>query len=121
MKLSMSERIFNGFNIGFMLFICLTIVFPFIQQAVISISPPNESSTIGLHLFTDNPTFDAYKQIFATGALLESYYWTILRTILGTLLTVVVSAMLAYPLSKRYLLGRKLWMGLIIFTMFWRD
>ncbi|MCY9656513.1 hypothetical protein P5G65_15635 [Paenibacillus chondroitinus] len=69
-------------------------------------------------MFTSNPTFDAYKQIFATGALLESYYTTILRTVLGTLLTVVVSAMLAYPLSKRYLLGRKWWMGLIIFTMF---
>ncbi|MGG1517823.1 carbohydrate ABC transporter permease [Paenibacillus oryzisoli] len=118
MKKSAGERIFNVVNIGIMVFICLTIVFPFLQQIVISVSPPNEASKVGLHLFTSNPTFDAYKQIFATGSLLESYYWTILRTVLGTVLTVVVSAMLAYPLSKRHLLGRKMWMGLILFTMF---
>jgi putative aldouronate transport system permease protein len=93
-------------------------VFPFLQQTIISISPPNEASSTGLHLFTSNPTGDAFKQIFANSSLWDAYYWTILRTILGTILTVVVSAMLAYPLSKRYLLGRKMWMGIIIFTMF---
>lgn len=118
MKKSIGARAFDIFNISLMVFICLTVVFPFVQQIVISLSPSNESGEIGLHLFTSNPTFDSYTQIFATGSILEAYYWTILRTVLGTVLTVVVSAMLAYPLSKRYLLGRKMWMGLIIFTMF---
>ncbi|UKS29480.1 carbohydrate ABC transporter permease [Paenibacillus sp. HWE-109] len=118
MKKSIGARIFDIFNIALMLFICLTIVFPFVQQVVISMSQPNESSEIGLHLYTKNPTLDSYRQIFSMGSVLEAYYWTILRTVLGTVLTVVISAMLAYPLSKRYLLGRKVWMGLIIFTMF---
>ncbi|QAY66975.1 carbohydrate ABC transporter permease [Paenibacillus protaetiae] len=118
MKKSLGARLFDVFNITLMLFICVTIVFPFVQQAVISISPPDESSEIGLHLYTLKPTFDSFKQIFATGSIWDAYYWTILRTVLGTILTVVVSAMLAYPLSKRYLLARKVWMGLIVFTMF---
>lgn len=118
MKKTIGEKIFDIFNVCLMLFFCLTIVFPFVQQIVISISPPNESSKIGLHLYTTEATFDSFKQIFATGSIMQAYYWTILRTCLGTVLTVTVSSMLAYPLSKRYLVGRKLWMGLVIFTMF---
>jgi putative aldouronate transport system permease protein len=118
MEKSLGSRIFNILNILFMVIACLSIVFPFIQQIVVSISPPNEASKIGFHLYTVQPTLDSYKQIMATGNILEAYYWTILRTCLGTVLTVVVSAMLAYPLSKRYLVGRKLWMGLILVTMF---
>ncbi|OPH55981.1 hypothetical protein BC351_29235 [Paenibacillus ferrarius] len=118
MKKSIGARVFDICNVALMVFICLSVVFPFVQQVVISISPPNESSKIGLHLFTKNANVDSYKQIFAAGSMLQAYYWTILRTVLGTTLTVVVSAMLAYPLSKRYLFGRKIWMGLIVFTMF---
>ncbi|WP_282936138.1 carbohydrate ABC transporter permease [Paenibacillus sp. RC67] len=118
MKKSAGVRIFDLMNILLMLFICLTIVFPFVQQLVISLSPPSESSTVGIHLFTKNPTLDSFKQIFASGSIVEAYSWTLLRTVMGTVLTVIVSAMLAYPLSKRYLLGRNVWMSLIVFTMF---
>ena len=42
-----------------MILLSLTIVFPFWQQIIISISPPSEASTVNLHLFTLHPTFDA--------------------------------------------------------------
>jgi putative aldouronate transport system permease protein len=96
----------------------LTIVFPFWQQIVISVSPPSEASTVNLHLFTLRPTLDAYKDILRSGVLLEAYAWTIMKTAVGTFLSVIVSTMLAYPLSKKYLIFRKGWMGFIIFTMF---
>ena len=112
------EKIFNVFNILLMICLSLTIVFPFWQQIVISISPPNEASTVNLHLYTLKPTLDAYKDIFGKGTIGEAYFWTILKTLMSTLLTVIVSTMLAYPLSKKYLVGRKYYMGLIIFTMF---
>jgi putative aldouronate transport system permease protein len=49
---------------------------------------------------------------------MEAFFWTVLKTALATVLTVTVSTMLAYPLSKKYIAGRKWFMGLIIFTMF---
>lgn len=117
MKKSPGAIIFTIFNVLILLFLCISIVFPFVQQIVISFSPPGESDALSLHLLTKHPTLDAYKQI-ATGSLPNAYFWTVLRTVLGTFLTLLVSVMLAYPLSKRYLLGRKVWVGLIVFTMF---
>ncbi|MGG6312361.1 carbohydrate ABC transporter permease [Paenibacillus macerans] len=115
---SLSEKTFDLFNAVFMIALCLTIVFPFWQQIVISFSPPGEANKIGLHLFPESPTMDAYKRIFAGGTILKAYFWTILRTVLGTFLTLLVTAMMAYPLSKKGFYGRPLWMGLVVFTMF---
>jgi putative aldouronate transport system permease protein len=117
-KKSLGEKVFEIFNITIMVLFCITIVYPFVQQIMLSFSTPNEASIIGLHLWVKNPTLDAYKRLFVSDVIFKAYYWTILRTVIGTCLTVTVSAMLAYPLSKKYYWGRKVWMGLIVFTMF---
>jgi putative aldouronate transport system permease protein len=101
-----------------MTFLSFTILFPFWQQIIISVSPPSEASTVNLHLFTTRPTFDAYIDLFGKGTILNAFFWTILKTALVTALTVTVSTMLAYPLSKKYLAGRKWFMGCISVTMF---
>ena len=117
-KHTLANKSFDLINITLLLLLCLTIVYPFWQQVVISFSKPNEARIIGLHLYTTHPTLDSYKRIFFGGTILKAYYWTIYRTVLGTLLTVVVSAMLAYPLAKTQLWGRKFWMWIVVFTMF---
>lgn len=117
MKKTLSAKIFTGFNVLILLLLCISILFPFVQQVVISFSPPNEADIIGWHLFVRHPTLDAYRQVMV-GSLPNAYFWTILRTVLGTFLTITVSCMLAYPLSKRYLVGRKFWVAMIVFTMF---
>lgn len=118
MKKGFLEKSFDVGNAVFMTALCLTIVIPFWQQIVISLSPPGEANIISLHLIPKNPTIDAYQRIFIGGSILKAYYWTILRTVLGTFLTVIVTAMMSYPLSKKGLYGRPLWMGLVVFTMF---
>jgi putative aldouronate transport system permease protein len=118
MKTSSSYKAFIIANAAFLTLLCLTIIFPFWQQAVISISPPNEAKTVSLHLYTTRPTMDAYREILLRGSVPRAYFWTILRTVLGTFLTVSVSSMLAYPLSRKDLALRKLWMNLILVTMF---
>ncbi|MBO9609988.1 MAG: carbohydrate ABC transporter permease [Paenibacillaceae bacterium] len=115
---SLSEKSFDIINIGLLLSLCITIVYPFWQQVVISFSMPGEARLIGLHLYTLEPTLDAYQRIFLGGGIFKAYYWTVYRTVLGTFLTVLVSAMLAYPLAKTQLWGRKFWMWIVVFTMF---
>lgn len=112
------EKAFEFVNIAVLLLFCLTIVYPFWQQIVLSFSKPAEAGLIGLHLYTLDPTLDAYKRIFFGGVIFNAYYWTVYRTVVGTILTVTVSSMLAYPLAKTYLWGRKFWLWIVVFTMF---
>ncbi|WP_054023587.1 carbohydrate ABC transporter permease [Bacillus sp. FJAT-28004] len=113
-----SEKIFDFMNITILMLLSLTILYPFWQQVVLSFSQPAEAQLIGLHLYTLHPTLDAYKRIFSGDTIFKAYYWTTYRTIVGTLLTVLVTSMMAYPLAKTYFWGRKFWMWIVVFTMF---
>lgn len=112
------ERVFDTINVVFMVVLSLTIIYPFLQQITMSLSPVDQALKVGLKLFPTRVTFASYRRIFATGQITRAYYYTILRTVVGTSLTMVVSSALAYPLAKKYLPLRNLWTSLIVFTMF---
>ena len=117
-KKSLGDKLFDGFNFFILGVLCISIIFPFWQQIVISLSPPEEAAKIGLHIFTTKPTLDSYSRIFLTDDIKYGYIWTTLRTVLSLVLSVSVTAMLAYPLSKKNFVFRKLWMNMVVFTMF---
>lgn len=53
----------------------------------------------------------------------DSYFWsgyenTILYSVVGTFINVAMTAVFAYPLSKRNLLGYKFWIKFAMFTMY---
>ena len=115
---SVGEIIFDTLNILFMVLLGFTTLYPFINVAVTSISLPGEANAMGLHLFTANPSFYAYEKIFQNQYLMTGFRNSVIRTVLGTAINVVLSCLVAYPLSKKYLPLRNLWTSLIVFTMF---
>lgn len=60
----------------------------------------------------------AYKQILGYDLIRSGYVVTLFVTLIGTCLSVFLLVISAYPLSKPSLKGRKLVMGMILFTMF---
>lgn len=111
-------RMFDISNILFFILFSIAVIYPFWYQCVVSLSSFFEASGPGLHLWTNSFNFDAYKTVFGNPDFFSAYYWTIIRIIIGTALTVSVTAILAYPLSKKYLPYRNMWTSIIIFTMF---
>ena len=62
-------------------------------------------------------TLDGYKYIFSTNTLMRSLGNTVYITLIGALLKLLVTSMMAYALAETSLPGRKLLLNLIIFTM----
>lgn len=95
------EKIFDICNYSFMGIFCITILFPFWDTFIISVSTPNDALAMTLHLWPRKWEFNAY--IFALTnpniymALLISVY----SAIIGTALHLVVVLFAAYPLSKK--------------------
>ena len=48
----------------------------------------------------------------------QGYGNTIVYTVLGTCISVVLNAFAAYPLSRKDFYGRNMFMGVFVFTMF---
>ena len=71
----------------------------------------------GFSLIPRNITFSAYKQMLNDPTLMNAMKISAFITIVGTAANLVVTLMLAYPLSRSYLPGRKVFVQLIVFTM----
>lgn len=117
-KKSLGSHIFDTINVILMVIVGITTIYPFWNIIVTSFSAPAEANTYGLHLYTLKPTLYAYKKIFANEYLLTGFRNSIFRTVVGTALNLVMSCMVAYPLSKKDLPLRNFWTTLIVFTMF---
>lgn len=62
--------------------------------------------------------WDGYQKIFSYKQIWTSYRNTIVYTVLGTLLNVLLTMITAYPLSRKDLRGKKLILFYMMFTMY---
>lgn len=93
---------------------------PFVYVFFVSFMPYTEYTADPLKVIPSKFTLTAYKQIIDYRLIRSAYGVTIFITVIGTALSVFLLVISAYPLSKKKLKGHKLFMGLIMFTMFFR-
>ena len=115
---SFGDRIFNLINYTLLTLLTLIVLYPLVFVLSASISNPEHVLRGEMWLIPKGFNFDAYTKIFQNKDILLGYSNTILYTVIGTALNVVMTICAAYPLSRRDLAGRGLVTGLIVFTMF---
>lgn len=115
---SIGDRVFDTANVIFMLLFSFMCIYPFLYVFNISISAGSSAAQYGLGILPKNPTLAYYKQVFRTDAVPNGFKNSIIRTVVGTILAVIVTACGAYPLSKRNLPNRNFWTMLVLIPMF---
>lgn len=112
-----SNRLFDTVNYALLILIALVCILPFLYVLAVSFTAPHIVAEGGFILFPKQFSLAAYEYIFSTSTLVRSLGVSIYVTVLGTLINLVLTSLLAYPLSRRNLRGRK-WMMLgVLFTM----
>ena len=104
--------------IRIILILCsLLIIYPFLYLLAVSFSSklPILQNRVWLYPIGFNLT--AYSKVFQVKNFLRSYGNTILYTVVGTSISLIMTTLTAYPLSKPYLKGRKFFNFMIMFTM----
>ena len=117
MKRTRGEKIFNVFNIALLTFFALTTLYPLLYTLSISLSSAAEASKGGFHIIPKDISFIAYEMVFKNKELLVAYGNTIFRTVVGTVLGVLVTCFYGYALSKKEAPFKKFFTVLLIFTM----
>lgn len=87
---------------------------------VISISLTSEAGIVnhGYTFFPSEFSLDAYKYIWnVKDSIISAYKITILTTVMGTLISVLVISLYAYALSRPNLIGKKFFTFYVFFTM----
>ena len=106
MEKTKKHRFQFGVHFVFIL-LCACCVLPFLLLAAISFSSEADVAKYGYSLIPKNFDLSAYKYVFSNPqAVFNAYKVTIIFSVVGTVLSVLLMAMTAYPLSKRWLRGR---------------
>ena len=91
---------------------------PFILLIIASFTDETTALLNGYSYFPEKFSLGAYKYIFQNAAtFLRAYGVTILVTVVGTICSVILTALTAYVLSKRNLPGVKIMNLFVLFTM----
>ena len=117
-KLGAGDRAFNIVLGGLTAVSVVVILYPLIFVLVASISDPMEIFQGNVWLWPKGFTLEAYKQVFRNGDIFTGYKNTLIYTVVGTLVTIIITFSAAYPLSRKKLYGRSKLMGFFLFTMF---
>ncbi|WP_019914250.1 carbohydrate ABC transporter permease [Paenibacillus sp. HW567] len=113
-----SNRIFDIVNITFVALFVLFCLAPFLHIIAVSLSSNRAITSGEVTLFPIEVNWNAYIQVFTNNSMIHSLIYTIVLTIATTVLCMLFTIAAAYPLTKKNLKGRKLFMYLIVITMF---
>lgn len=111
------NRIFDVANLALLSLIGIVCVLPFIYVLAVSFTAPHIVAEGGFILYPKEFSLAAYRYIFSTNALIRSLGVSIYITVIGTLLNLVLTSLLAYPLSRKSFKGRSVMLLAVLFTM----
>ncbi len=117
-KLSVGDKIFKTANGLLLIIFCALILYPLLWIVSGSFSDPFALMTGKVHLWPVNPTLRLYKVVFMHPDIWTSYGNTIVYTIVGTFISVALTCLAAYPLSRQEFFGKKFFTAVLMITMF---
>jgi putative aldouronate transport system permease protein len=118
-KTGIGERLFDVSNAAVLLFICFITLYPFLYVVFASLSNASRlMSHTGMLWKPVGFTFEAYRAVFENEAITSGYINTIIYVFFGTAVNMLLTILGAYSLSRKNVYWNKLFMGLILFTMF---
>ena len=112
------EWVLDIVKVVFLAFVVVVTVYPFWNIFIISINDATDDIRGGLYFLPRKLSLSSYAEILGRSTFLASIKVSVGRTLIGTPIAVLVTAMLAYPLSRKDLVGRKFWNLLFVFTMY---
>lgn len=117
-KRSRGDYVFEGVCTLIVAVFAICCLAPFIYVFCTSFMTYEEYLANPLRVIPREFSLQAYKEILGYDLIRSGYGVTMTVTLIGTVLSVFLLIISAYPLSKKNLKGRKFFMGMILFTMF---
>ena len=112
------DRVFNGVNLVFMLFIFIVFARPIWFVIVASFSDPNAVTSGRVWLWPVSFHTGGYVMTLENTEIWRGYLNSILYTLLGTAVNMVLTIITAYPLSRMDFMPRKILTVAFVITMY---
>lgn len=111
------DRTFNIINYTAQGLFLLIVAYPLLYVISASLSDPIKVTAGKVWVWPVNFTTEGYRAIFQDDLLIRSFFNSVFYTASGTAVSVVLTILAAYPLSRKELPGRGIIMFLFLFTL----
>lgn len=117
-KESKTDRIFLFFVYAILVFAFVIVAYPLIYIASASISDPSVVNSGEMWLLPKEVTFEGYTTILQNKAIWRGYFNTIIYTVVGTIVNLMVTIPAGYVLSRKDFPLKGLFTKMMVITMF---
>ncbi len=111
-------NLFDLCNYTLMVLIIIITLYPFYAQVIVSFSSPAYIWKAKVYLFPNDMDFTGWRVMSRFDSLWRGYLNTIIRTILAVVLSTIITASMAYPMSKKAMPLNKFATAFVLVTMF---
>ena len=112
------DKAFDIINCILMGLIVLIILYPLWFVVIASVSDANEVIAGNVVMWPKGVSFKSYEYVFKDPMIMTGYKNTIIYTVLGTTINLIMTVLAAYPLSRKDWVGRGFFTTVVMFTMF---
>lgn len=116
-RVSPADRIFDILNYVFLTLCLLIVAYPLYFIVIASVSDPTAVYAGKVILWPARFTLEGYQRILDYESFFTGYRNTVIYTVVGTTVNVLITIPGAYALSRKDLVGRNLFMMGVTFTM----
>jgi len=117
-KFKTEPFLFHTFNYLFMLFVVVVTLYPFLNTLAISFNSGIDTTRGGIYVWPREWTLKNYEAVFLSGRVFDAFWVSVARTVIGTVVSVFLTAMLAYTISRKEYIFRKPVTLIFVLTMY---
>jgi len=117
-RVSRGYRIFQAVNAVVLTIVVIVTLYPFVNVVARSLSDEAQIIAGRVSLWPRGFNLTTYKLVMSDPMFWTNYRNTVVYTVVATTIAIVLTTCYAYVLSKKQLKGRKVLVGIAVFTMF---
>lgn len=117
-KRTREDIIFDTLNYTFMILLCVVMLYPFLNTFAISLNEATDSIKGGIYLWPRIFTWHNYEHVFDSSHIIQATVTSVLRTAIGTGISLLATAMVAYAISREDFVLRRSITLIFVLTMY---
>lgn len=110
--------LFDVINALIMGLVLIVTLYPFLHVVALAFNESQDTVRGGITIFPRAPTLKNFQAIFAYGNIPQAFLISVLRTVIGTALTVIACSMVAFALARRDFQARHLLSRFLAITLY---
>lgn len=117
MKISISDRLFLSICYFLLLIAGLSCLLPLMHVISLSISDAHAVLSGKVTLWPVDLSLQSFRLLLEGTQVVRAFWNSVVITVVGVVLSMIVTILTAYPLSRSYFIARRFWSLAIVFTM----